>query len=131
MEKAFFKDTPTPNAEACQAMLLREPLFSPAYERLAAIYEQHNELDSLTRLRFLQTKLFPSPTAGALLREAAIQSGDTAMEQEGERLIAVGTQLDNDEELVDIAKEMIQFSEQLRQPVITGLYSDWLESRSQ
>lgn len=128
MERAFFRDTPAPDAEACLSMMIREPLFAPAYERLALIYKEGGDLNSLTRLRFLQTKLFPSPAAGTLLREAAGMSGDAAMEQEGERLFAVGAQLKKDGELVDIAREMIKFGEQLRQPAISALYSDWLES---
>lgn len=129
MEKAFFRNTTTPDAETCEAMLLREPLFFPAYERLAAIYEDDENYESLTRLRFLQTRLFPSPAAGALLREAAAKAGNEAMEQEGERLVVTATQLGDHEELAAIATEMVQFGEQLRQPVISDLYSDWLHSQ--
>lgn len=126
MEKAFFKEQP--DVESCVSMLLREPLFYPAYERLADFYEESNSLDLLTKLRFLQAKLFPSLKTWTCLREAADRSGNWEMKQEGEGLIAASRLLTKDGNLVEVAKGMMQLCERIRQPSVAIVYSDWLES---
>lgn len=126
MARAFIRKTDFPEAEDCLEMMAREPLFEPAYERLASLCDIGGDDDTLARVRFLQSRLFPRYEIGHLLIEAAGRSGNVDLQQEGRRFIDFYESLSRDSSLQPMAREMVAYGEHLGQPSISTLYSGWL-----
>ncbi|MGE4423038.1 MAG: glycosyltransferase family 2 protein [Pseudodesulfovibrio sp.] len=129
LDRAFFRDAAAPDRAACLAMMEREPLYGPAYDRLAGLCEAEGDLALLTEARFLQARLFPCREAGARLLDAAARTGDERLCREGERIVEFYARLAADPDLPAMAREMVDFGERLDQPVLTELYAGWLAGR--
>jgi len=128
MRRAFFRDTDMPNAEACLDMMEREPLFGPAYERLTSIYRELGDSGNCANVRFLQSRLFPGQRSGELLSEAAQWAGHSDLQRDAKRILEFYHQLAYETDLSSMAQEMVRYGQHLQQPVLSSLYSDWLET---
>ncbi|WP_319584048.1 glycosyltransferase family 2 protein [uncultured Pseudodesulfovibrio sp.] len=129
LDRAFGRDSTAPDMAACLSMMEREPLYGPAYERLADLCEAENDLSLLGEVRFLQARLFPCRSAARRLLDAAVRADDRRLRREGERLVEFYDRLAVDPDLPAMAREMVDFGERLEQPGLSGLYADWLEGR--
>lgn len=129
LERALFRDSPAPDAAACQSLLEREPLFLPAYERLADIYASTGQHALLVQLRYLQSRLFPDRAAGVRLMEAARLAGDEAMEKAGRSLKNRMDQAEADDGLCAQAEATARFASELGQPNLARTYAEWSRRR--
>jgi hypothetical protein len=129
LNRAFCRDSAGPDRAACLSMMEREPLYGPAYERLACLCEADDDLPLLTEVRFLQARLFPCLSAGEWLRDAADRTGDKRLYREGKRLVEFYARLAADPDLPAMAREMADFGKRLGQPILTELYAGWLARR--
>ncbi|XXJ19389.1 glycosyltransferase family 2 protein [Desulfovibrio caledoniensis] len=129
LDRAFSRDAAVPNRTACLAMMEREPLYGPAYERLAELCEAEGDLSLLSEVRFLQARLFPCREAGTRLLDAAARAGDERLGREGERIVEFYARLAADPDLPAMAREMVDYGRRLDQPVLAELYAGWLAGR--
>ncbi|OIQ51480.1 putative glycosyltransferase EpsH [Pseudodesulfovibrio hydrargyri] len=129
LDRAFGRDSGVPDRAVCLAMMEREPLYGPAYERLADLCEAQGDLSVLAEVRFLQARLFPRREAGVRFLDAAVRAGDERLRREGQNIVESYVRLAADPELPAKAREMAEFGRRLEQPVLTELYAGWLGGR--
>jgi hypothetical protein len=129
LNRAFRRGTAAPDKAACLDMMEREPLFGPAYDRLAELCEAQGDLPVLAEVRFLQARLFPCREAGERLLDVAVRAGDHALRREGQSLVDSYARLSADPGLPAKAREMAEFGQRLEQADLAALYADWLTER--
>ena len=129
VQRVFLRESDLPDEDACLEMMSREPLFFPAYERLAEIMQTSGAQHRLVSIRFLQTRLFPSRRSGERLVHAAARAGDAVMEQEGKRICDFYSKLES-EDLVGMARDMVEYSKHLNLPSLETAYTAWIEANN-
>ncbi|WP_272700723.1 glycosyltransferase family 2 protein [Desulfovibrio sp. Fe33] len=130
LDRAFPREHGDLGRDECLSMMEREPLYAPAYERLAELCREEGDLSLLAEIRFLQTRFFPSREAAGRLCVAARKAGNGRLRREGERLIKFYLNLTVNSDLAAMAREMVVFGKRLEQTSLTNLYADWLAGKA-
>ncbi|KAB1440834.1 glycosyltransferase family 2 protein [Pseudodesulfovibrio senegalensis] len=126
IRKSFLRETDQPDENACLRLMVSEPLFLPAYERLAAIRAGQGDHAAVVSIRFLQTRLFPSRVHGRLLVNAAQKAGDQTMRTEAQTIVAQFDHAAKDKNLGPMAQELERHFKQLNMPELATLYAHWV-----
>lgn len=129
LSKGFGMEAGAADELDCLRMMKKEPLFAPAYDRLAVLFQEQGNDAGVAQVHFLKARLFPGKQTGEQLKQAAERAGDVRLQSEGERIIAFYQQLESKTDLEAMARETARYGAHLGQPVISEVYTRWLTER--